>query len=137
VRSQLDLGSLVPATMYLQAQRIRKVMRDAFREVFEKVDVIVGPALAGRPGPAGKFTTYIDSHEVDDRLVNPEYTGIYNLTGLPALAVPSGFGSDGTPIGIQIAGAWFDEATVFQVAHAYEQVTEWHKRRPPDLLPRT
>jgi aspartyl-tRNA(Asn)/glutamyl-tRNA(Gln) amidotransferase subunit A len=60
------------------------------------------------------------------RLMRP-----FNLTGLPAMSVPCGFTSSGLPIGLQIAGKPFDEATVLRVAHAYEQQTDWHRRHPP------
>jgi aspartyl-tRNA(Asn)/glutamyl-tRNA(Gln) amidotransferase subunit A len=127
---RLELGSLVPATAYIRAQRIRKLMRDAFRDLLQRFDAIISPALAMRPGVAGTWTTIIDGKEVDLRSAGPEYTGIYNLTGMPALVLPGGFSSEGTPIGIQIAGRWFDEATVLRIAHAFEQTTGWPKRPP-------
>ncbi len=55
----------------------------------------------------------------------------FNITGLPALAVPCGFSPAGLPISLQLAGRPFDEATVLRAGHAYEQATEWHRRRPP------
>ncbi len=58
------------------------------------------------------------------------FTKVFNLTGSPAVTVPCGFTRAGLPIGLQIAGRPFDEATVLRVAHAYESHTEWHKRRP-------
>ena len=54
----------------------------------------------------------------------------YNLTGLPAISVPCGFGSNGLPVGLQIAGRAFDEQTVLRVAHAYQAHTDWHLRHP-------
>ena len=59
------------------------------------------------------------------------FTNPFNLTGLPALSVPCGFTTQGLPIGLQIAGRPHDEATVLRVGHSYQQVTEWHRRRPP------
>jgi aspartyl-tRNA(Asn)/glutamyl-tRNA(Gln) amidotransferase subunit A len=59
------------------------------------------------------------------RLMRP-----FNLTGLPALSLPCGFTAGGLPIGLQIAGQPFDEATVLRLGHAYEQQTDWHRRRP-------
>ena len=58
------------------------------------------------------------------------YTPIFNFTGLPALQVPCGFDTDGLPVGFQLAGLPFDEATICQVGHAYEQATDWHTRHP-------
>jgi len=60
-----------------------------------------------------------------------QYTRPFNLNGFPAITLPCGFSEDGLPIGLQIAGRPFDEATVLRAAHAYEQSTEWHRRRPP------
>ncbi|MGH9175215.1 MAG: amidase, partial [Vicinamibacterales bacterium] len=128
---RLDLGNVVPATAYIHAQQVRKRMRDAFREMFARHDVVVGPANAVRPGAAGEWTTEVGGRTIDLRQAGPEYTGIYNLAGNPAIVIPAGFSSEATPIGIQIAGRWWDEATVLQIAHAFEQATEWHLRRPP------
>ncbi len=58
------------------------------------------------------------------------YTPIFNFTGLPAIQVTCGFDTDGLPVGLQIAGKPFDEQTICQVGHAYEQATEWHKQHP-------
>lgn len=128
---RLDLGNVIPATAYIHAQQIRKVMRDEFRTLFHQYDVIVGPANPVRAGAAGEWTTEISGEVIDLRQVGPEYTGIYNLVGNPAIVIPAGFSSEGTPIGVQIAGRWFDEATVFQVAHAFECATPWHRCLPP------
>ena len=57
-------------------------------------------------------------------------TRAFNLTGLPALSLPCGFTGDGLPIGMQLIGRPFDEATLFKIGHAYEQATDWHTRRP-------
>lgn len=55
----------------------------------------------------------------------------FNLLGLPAMSVPCGFTGDGLPVGLQIVGKAFDEAGILRIAHAYEQATDWHTRRPP------
>jgi aspartyl-tRNA(Asn)/glutamyl-tRNA(Gln) amidotransferase subunit A len=59
------------------------------------------------------------------------FTRLFNLTGHPAIAVPSGFSGDGLPYSLQLVGRPFDEATILRLAHAYEGATEWHTRRPP------
>ena len=59
------------------------------------------------------------------------YTSPFNLANTPALSINCGFTSDNLPVGLQIAGKPFDETTLFRVAHAYEQATDWHTRRPP------
>ena len=60
-----------------------------------------------------------------------QHTRTYNTNGFPAITVPCGFSDDGLPIGLQLAGRPFDEETVLRAAHAYQQATEWHTRRPP------
>ena len=57
--------------------------------------------------------------------------GPFNITGLPTLAIPTGFSSSGLPLSLQISGRPFDEATVLRAGHAYQRATEWHRRRPP------
>jgi aspartyl-tRNA(Asn)/glutamyl-tRNA(Gln) amidotransferase subunit A len=59
------------------------------------------------------------------------YTRPYNITGFPAISIPCGFSAEGMPIGLQLAGRPFDELTVLRAAHAYQQATDWHRRRPP------
>lgn len=134
---RLDLGRLVPAIDYIHAQRLRIRMRDAFRALFQTFDVILGPAKATRAGStespkAGPWTTPLQGgQEIDMWKEGPEYSGIYNLVGIPAIVIPAGFSSEGTPIGLQLAAQWFDEADLLRVAHAYEQATDWHRQRPP------
>ena len=60
-----------------------------------------------------------------------QYTRSFNITGSPAISIPCGFSDAGMPIALQLAGRPFDELTVLRAAHAYEQATEWHRRRPP------
>lgn len=131
-RERLDLGNAIPATAYVHAQRVRKLMRDGLRDVFRQVDLLIGPASPTRTGEAGATATILDDgREVDNRELGDGYTNYYSLTGAPALVLPGGFSREDTPIGLQVAGRWFDEATVLQAAYAYEQATDWHTRRPP------
>lgn len=137
---RLRLGSVIPATDYIHAQRVRKLMRDEFQQLFDRFDVIVGPARATRAGlpdssdPSAAVMTLEDGRTLDMWRVAPEYSGIYNLVGVPAIVLPMGFSSEGTPLGLQIAGRWFDEATVLRTAYAFEQVTSWHQYHPPESL---
>lgn len=138
---RLALGNVIPAVDYIHAQQLRKQMRDEFRNLFEEFDVLVGPARARRAGQhevpkaAGWVTHLEDGREIDLWSEAPEYSGIYNLVGIPAIVVPAGFSSEKTPIGIQFAGRWFDEARLLRAAHAFEQATDWHLARPPYPLP--
>lgn len=129
--ARLDLGSAIPATEYIRAQQARLAIADEFERLFGRYAAIIGPGNATRAGEAGGWISVVDGVEHDLRQTGPEYTGIYNIVGNPAAVVPAGFSSEGTPIGLQIAGPWWDEATVLQVAHAFEQATPWHTRRPP------
>ena len=129
--ARLDLGSVIPATEYVRAQQARLALADEYERVFGRYAVIVGPGNATRAGEAGGWVSVVDGVEYDLRHTGPEYTGIYNVVGNPALVLPAGFSSEGTPIGLQIAGRWWDEAAVVQVGHAFEQATTWHLRRPP------
>jgi aspartyl-tRNA(Asn)/glutamyl-tRNA(Gln) amidotransferase subunit A len=110
---------------YGKAQRVRTLVRRDFEAAFARVDVIVAPTT---PSTAFKHG------EKEDPLamyLNDVFTIPVNLAGLPGLSMPCGFTLAGLPIGLQLIGKPFDEAVLLQVAHAYEQVTEWRARRPP------
>jgi len=123
VRNRAREGAFISAADYVDAQRARVVLGNQVRSILREVDVIASPAA---PQPAETF----EEQDPDARYRMPSYTPIYNLTGLPAMSVPCGFSSDGFPIGLQIAGRAFDEATVLRVAQAYERATGWHQRHP-------
>lgn len=109
---------------YLKAQKARTLIKQDFDKVFEQYDVIIGPTA---PTTAFKLGA-----QVDDPLtmyLNDILTIPVSLAGVPAVSIPCGF-ADGLPVGMQIIGKAFDESTVLRVAHAYEQNTEHHKRRP-------
>ncbi|KKO55257.1 Asp-tRNA(Asn)/Glu-tRNA(Gln) amidotransferase subunit GatA [Paenibacillus sp. DMB20] len=109
---------------YLKAQKVRTLIKQDFDQVFENYDVIIGPTA---PTTAFKLGA-----QVDDPLtmyLNDILTIPVSLAGVPAISVPCGF-AEGMPVGMQIIGKAFDESTVLRVAHAYEQNTEHHKRRP-------
>lgn len=109
---------------YLKAQKVRTLIKQDFLRAFEKVDVLVSPTT---PTPAFKLGEREDplSMYLCDLMTIP-----VNLAGLPGLSLPCGF-ADGLPIGLQIVGNALQESKVLRVAYAYEQSTDWHKRRPP------
>jgi len=130
VRNLLYMGMLLPAHRYLQAQRVRALINREIAAALRTVDVLVLPTAAI---PAPK----IDQRHVTlgEKTVNlsaalPRLTLPFNLSGLPAISVPCGFTVNGLPIGLQVAGRAFAEATVLRVAYAYEQQTSWHRQRP-------
>lgn len=108
---------------YKKAQQVRTLIKKDFEDVFEKYDVIIGPTT---PTPAFKI-----DENIDDPLtmyVNDILTIPVNLAGVPGISIPCGF-DNGLPLGLQIIGKHFDEATVYRVAHAFEQATDFHKRK--------
>ena len=109
---------------YKKAQKARTLIKKDFEDVFEKYDVIVGPTT---PTPAFKI-----GENISDPLTmyaNDILTIPVNLAGVPGISVPCGF-ANGLPLGLQIIGKHFDEASVYRVAHAYEQATDYHKQKP-------
>lgn len=109
---------------YKKAQKVRTLIKQDFEQVFEKYDVIIGPTT---PTPAFKI-----GEKIDDPLtmyVNDILTIPMNLAGVPGISIPCGF-EGGLPLGLQIIGKHFDEATIYRVAHAFEQATDHHKKKP-------
>ena len=105
---------------YLKAQQIRRLIAQDFEEAFKHCDVIMGPAAPSTAFKAGE--------KVDDPVamyLQDIYTISTNLAGLPGMSIPAGF-SDKLPVGLQIIGNYFDEARMLNVAHQYQQVTDWH-----------
>jgi aspartyl-tRNA(Asn)/glutamyl-tRNA(Gln) amidotransferase subunit A len=131
VRTFIEIGRMVSASDYLKAEQLRALLIEDFKAVFQRVDVVVTPAspvTAWRRGQASVVTGGMEESPIAAswRLTYP-----FNLTGLPALSLPCGFDSRGLPVGLQIAGKPFDEATVLRVARAYEGVHRWDAVCPP------
>jgi len=109
---------------YLKAQKVRTLIRRDFESAFASVDLLVAPIS---PTPAFKI-----GEKTDDPLemyLSDIYTVATNPAGVPALAVPCGF-SNNMPVGMQLIGKHLDEQMLFQVGHAYQQVTDWHTKLP-------
>jgi aspartyl-tRNA(Asn)/glutamyl-tRNA(Gln) amidotransferase subunit A len=109
---------------YGQAQKVRTLVRRDFEQAFARVDLIVAPTT---PGVAFKMGEKEDPLQM---YLNDIFTIPVNLSGLPGLSIPAGFTQTGLPIGLQLIGRAFDEATLLRAAHAYESVTSWHRRKP-------
>ena len=124
-------GSLIPAVAYHKAQKVRALIKQEVREVMQEVDLLATASNPVTPPPIDQEMVSIRGREVWVMSLMSRLTQIHNMTGAPAITVPCGFGADGLPVGLQLAGRLFDEATVFRAAHAYEQATPWHKHRPP------
>nr|NIQ96115.1 Asp-tRNA(Asn)/Glu-tRNA(Gln) amidotransferase GatCAB subunit A [Desulfuromonadales bacterium] len=109
---------------YLKAQQLRQLISDDFKKAFEQVDVIMGPTA---PTPA--FNLGEKSDDPVAMYLADIYTIAVNLAGLPGMSVPCGF-VEGRPVGLQIIGNYFDEARLLNVAHKYQQATDWHTKSP-------
>jgi aspartyl-tRNA(Asn)/glutamyl-tRNA(Gln) amidotransferase subunit A len=123
VRRRMLEGAFLRAADYIAAQRARTALNEQINAHFSRVDVF---AVPGAPRPPEAFAT-MDPNEQNLR---PSFTNPFNLTGLPAISVPAGFTEGNLPAGLQIVGRPFEEAAALRVAYAYEQATEWRKRRP-------
>jgi aspartyl-tRNA(Asn)/glutamyl-tRNA(Gln) amidotransferase subunit A len=130
VRGLIRQGAFLPAVEYVHAQRVRQKLMLDYQAVMRRVDVIAMPVVPFPAWPVGAEAVTVAG--VTEGLMGclTRYCPPFNITGQPAIAVPCGFDREGLPLGFQIAGRWHDEATVFRVAHAYEQATDWHRRRP-------
>ncbi|MEO7151836.1 MAG: amidase family protein, partial [Burkholderiaceae bacterium] len=110
---------------YLQAQKLRRMVADDFQACFKHCDVVAGPVAptvawalgARRDDPVASYLADI-------------FTLPASLAGLPGMSVPAGFGEYGLPVGLQLIGNYFDEATLLQTAHALQRATDWHQRAP-------
>ncbi|MCD8516701.1 MAG: aspartyl/glutamyl-tRNA amidotransferase subunit A [Burkholderiaceae bacterium] len=131
VRSLLEVGELLLATHYLQAQRYRTALRQEFLDAFRRVDVFVCPTLPFTATKVGETLVEIEPGKPEDMLsAIMQFTGVPSLTGLPSLNVPCGFDRNGMPIGMQVIGRPFDETTLFRVGAQFEQATRFYKKRP-------
>ena len=112
---------------YLKALQIRRLIADDFVQAFKKCDIIMGPTAPSTAFKAGE--------KADDPIamyLQDVYTIATNLAGLPGMSIPAGF-SNGLPVGLQLMGNYFDEARMLDVAHAYQQVTDWHLAMPKGI----
>ncbi len=131
VRTLLEVGEMLLATHYLQAQRYRNLLRSEFMEAFRRVDVFVCPTLPFTATRIGEMKVVIEAGQEEEMLsAIMQFTGVPSLTGLPSLNVPCGFDPDGMPIGMQIIGRPFDEATLFRAGAAYQATSDFHLREP-------
>jgi aspartyl-tRNA(Asn)/glutamyl-tRNA(Gln) amidotransferase subunit A len=107
---------------YLKAQKVRTLIRRDFDAAFEKYDALLTPTSPTTAFKIGDKTADPLQMYLSDVCTLP-----INIAGVPAISIPAGF-SDGLPVGLQIIARPFNEEAIFQVAHAYQQVTDWHKK---------
>jgi aspartyl-tRNA(Asn)/glutamyl-tRNA(Gln) amidotransferase subunit A len=130
VRERLRAGYELRAVDFLRADAAIQVMAGDFAAAFQHVDAILAPASAIPASVIGQSKVYVAGQDAPVRQVLLRSMRPANATGLPAIAVPCGFTQQGLPVGLQLIGPRYSEALLLAIAAAYEEVTEWHLRRP-------
>jgi len=130
VRERLRLGAFVSGAHYVRSQQLRALVRAEIDEALARRDVLLGPATPIPAPVLGERETTLGDGPSDTRSALIRLTRPFNFSGHPSCAAPCGFTSDGLPIGLQIVGRPFDEATVLRAVDAYQRLTDWHARRP-------
>jgi len=130
VKRRIMLGTYVLSSgyyddYYLKGLKVRTLIKQDFETAFEKVDAIITPTC---PTPAFKIGEKTDPLQM---YLSDIFTVSVNLAGLPAISLPCGFSGNNLPIGLQLIAKPFDEATLLNFCHAYQQATDFHKKRPP------
>ena len=130
VRGRVEAGEKVPATRYIAALDLQKRLRAEFDAAFQEVDAIVAPTVSVPAPPIGADHVEVNGEEVPLRTALLGMNRPANFTGHPAISVPCGFTRAGLPIGLQLIGRSFDEATLLRIALAYERRHDWSDRHP-------
>lgn len=132
VRTFLEAGMMLPAVDYIAALRQRTLIQASWRRMFEGIDALIGPAVAAvatrRDQPS---VTWADGTEEATSSVFIRLSAPANVTGLPSVAVPCGFGRGGLPTAFQVIGRPFAEAQILRIARAYERTVDWASKKPP------
>ena len=130
IRFLFELGELFSAVEYLQAQQIRRQLKNEFQAAFQEVDALIAPTLPVMAPDLGESEADLNGNMVDliDNFIR--FTGPGNLTGVPAMSVPVGL-NNGLPVGLQIIGRAFDEATVLRVGRLIERGNPMGGQAPP------
>ena len=131
VRQRLEAGLFISAADYLRAQQARTLLDQQGRRLLDDVDILAGPTEPITAPEILAPKVLAGEQEIGVVGALTQYTRPYNINGFPAISVPCGFSNTNMPIGLQLAGKPFDEMTVLRAAHAYEQASNWHTKRPP------
>jgi aspartyl-tRNA(Asn)/glutamyl-tRNA(Gln) amidotransferase subunit A len=125
VLARLQGGANVSGPAYARARRTQAEFKAALRGLFHDIDLLVAPTtpVVAQPFPDGDNTATTGALT--------RHTGPFNIAGLPSISVPCGLSAEGLPIGMMLTGRPWEEALVLRAAHAYQQATDWHTRRPP------
>jgi aspartyl-tRNA(Asn)/glutamyl-tRNA(Gln) amidotransferase subunit A len=130
VKRRIMLGTYSLSSGYYEAyyrksQQVRTLIKKDFEDAFRNVDVIVTPTT-----PTAAFKVGEKTSDPLQMYLSDIFTISVNLAGVPAISIPCGFTSDNLPVGLQFIGKHFDEKSILKVTYAYEQSTDWHRRRP-------
>ena len=131
VNERLRLGEGLTSTDFIRARQCQAMAQREMARVLEQTPILVMPTTVIPPVPIETGTIMVNGKEVTGWRVLGQLTRLACFTGQPAISIPCGVTEDGLPIGLQLMAGWFEEPVLLQVAHAYEQATEWHLRRPP------
>jgi aspartyl-tRNA(Asn)/glutamyl-tRNA(Gln) amidotransferase subunit A len=132
VRSRLQQSKKRTAAAYIRAQRGMRAYRERLERVLDSVQLLAVPTLPVVAPAIDQKDVRIGRFREDVRLALLRLTRPGNLSGLPAISIPCGFSSERLPVGLQLIGRRFDEATLLRAAFAYEQATPWHRQFPPE-----
>jgi Asp-tRNA(Asn)/Glu-tRNA(Gln) amidotransferase A subunit family amidase len=130
VRARLLAGLLLPSTAYVTGLRARRWFDDVIRRLFEHFDLLVAPAMPIVAPSLGEENVEVRGETMPYRLALIPFNSPWSLAGLPVASVPCGF-VDGLPVGLALVGGRLQDQTVLRAAHAFQQATDWHDRRPP------
>jgi aspartyl-tRNA(Asn)/glutamyl-tRNA(Gln) amidotransferase subunit A len=124
-RQRVASGMEVTGMDYARARWRQQEFKHAYRLLMRDIDLVLTPTSP---------VVALDISEVEPAgpgRILARHTAPFNTLGVPTISLPCGFSETGLPIGLQLSGRWWEEALVLKVAHAYQQVTDWHRRRPP------
>jgi Asp-tRNA(Asn)/Glu-tRNA(Gln) amidotransferase A subunit family amidase len=130
-RRLLIRAQFTTATDYLHALRARHLVQLDFEQAFEQVDAIVAPAVLYATPRLDRLVADLGGHERPLADVVARTTAVFNIAGIPTVTIPAGFGSDGMPIGIELAARPYAEELCLRFAHAFQQLTDHHRQVPP------
>jgi aspartyl-tRNA(Asn)/glutamyl-tRNA(Gln) amidotransferase subunit A len=131
VRIYLEVGALRPPAEHARALRVRAAMRRAWRTAFAGLAAVIAPTLPVTAVPADQDVATLPDGQAPVVATYLRFCAAVNVAGLPALSLPCGFDRSGLPIGLQLIGRPFAEATLLRIGRAYERATDWSERRPP------
>ncbi len=131
VRERIESGYYVSGADYVRGQRIRRQLNEQFAELFKRYRAIIYPSLPVAAFRRDTPTVEIGGKQYGGRGALVGQCRLFNLVGTPVISLPSGFDEEGLPLGLQLATAAFDEVTALRLGHAFQKVTDFHRKRPP------